>query len=312
MTLSDRAVDIILNSLSPNTYKQYDSGLKSWISFCKENNFDYNEASVPILINFFTEMFDNGAKYGTLNSYKSALSLLFNKTLDDYRIKKFMKGVYRMRPSQPKYNVSWDPNIVLSYLSNQWPNEDLSLENLSKKTATLLALVTAHRVQTLSLIKLPNINFQDSNEVIILIPDIIKTSRPNSFQPVLKIPYYKENLSICPATSVRDYLNRTRLLRDKETQLFISFRKPFRKICTQTLSAWIKNTLHKSGVDTSIFGAHSTRHAATTTANKIGVSIDVIRKTAGWSSTSGTFARFYNRETVDCDFARSLLSNHSE
>lgn len=311
MELSNQSAEIMLNSLSKNTYKQYDSAIRCWITFCKNHGYDYHNPSVPVIIIFFTEMFHNGAKYGTLNSYKSALSLLFNECLNDFRIKKFMKGVFRLRPSQPKYDFTWDPSLVLSYLSSQWPHEDLNLENLSRKTATLLALVTAHRVQTLCLIKLPNINMHNSDEIIIFIPDIIKTSKPNSYQPILKIPFYNENLSICPATCIKDYINKTCSLRGSENQLFISFKKPFRKITTQTLSSWIKISLHKSGVDTSIFSAHSTRHAATTTANKIGVNIDVIRKTAGWSRTSGTFAKFYNKETLDCDFARSLLSNYS-
>ncbi|CAG9137917.1 unnamed protein product [Plutella xylostella] len=311
MNLPEQSVEIMLNGLSDNTYKQYDSGIRAWLLYCRNHGYDYSVASVPIIIDFLTEMFHKGASYGTINSYKSSLTLLFNEILDDYRIKRFMKGVFRMRPSKPKYDFSWNPNIVLTYLSQQGPNEDLTLEVLSKKTVTLLALVTAHRVQTLSLIKLPNINAQNPDEIIIYIPDIIKTSKPNSYQPVLKLPYYRENISICPASCLKEYLNKTSQLRSLENQLFISFKKPHNKITTQTLSHWIKDILCKSGIDTSLFSAHSTRHAATTTASKLGVSIDVIRKCAGWTSASSTFAKFYNKEVVDSDFARSLLSNHS-
>lgn len=68
-------------------------------------------------------------------------------------------------------------------------------------------------------------------------------------------------------------------------------------------------TLGDSGLNTEVFGSHSVRHASTSAANRLGVSIDTIKKTAGWSGSSSTFLRFYNREAVidtSDSFARSL------
>ncbi|CAG5009444.1 unnamed protein product [Parnassius apollo] len=45
--------------------------------------------------------------------------------------------------------------------------------------------------------------------------------------------------------------------------------------------------------------SHSTRHAATSAANRADLNLDLIRKTAGWSNNSETFARFYNRPLLD-------------
>lgn len=303
----------MLASLSDNTYKQYDGCIKAWLNYCKNYNYDYMSTSVPVIIHFLTDIFDKGAKYGTLNCYKSALSLLLGNVINDDRIKRFMKGVFRLRPTKPKYNVTWDPNIVLNYLAQKWPNTDLDLETLSKKTSTLLALVTAHRVQTLSLIKINNIT-NHSTEITIKIPDLIKTSRPNSYQPFLRLPFYNDRPEICPARCLLEYVNKTQTLRNNNDYLFISYKRPHSRITSQTLSNWIKNTLHCSGVNTEIFGAHSTRHAATSTANKSGVSIDIIRKTAGWSNSSSVFAKFYNKDIIpEADqFARSVLDtcNH--
>ena len=60
----------------------------------------------------------------------------------------------------------------------------------------------------------------------------------------------------------------------------------------------MKETLNKSGLDTIIFSTHSTRHASTSAAQRLGVDIEVIRKTAGWTKSSETFAKFYNRDIV--------------
>lgn len=306
-------MDIILSSLSDNTYKQYNVCIRSWIKYCEINHFCYSSASVPVIIHYLTQLFDQGARYGTINSHRSAISLLMGHSIDDDRLRRFMKGIYKLRPPAPRYDIVWEPNIVLDYLSQFWPNESLSLNDISKKTVTLLALVTAHRVQTISLIKIKNIIINQGNYIIVKISDFIKTSRLNENQPVLKLPFFTPRPEICPALSIIQYLNKTSSLRNcNQEKLFLSLKKPYREVSSQTLGHWIKTTLHNSGVDTSIFSAHSTRHASTASAKKLGVNIDIIRKTAGWSEASGVFAKYYNKEIVndqEC-FARSILNNN--
>lgn len=300
----------MMASLSDNTMKQYDVCLKKWWSFCQEKLINYYEASVPSVIYFFTQIFNNGSKYGTLNSYRSALSLILGPNMSkDDRILRFFKGVFRLRPPRPKYNVTWDTNRVLDFLRSKYPNEQLSLVEISKKCATLLALTTAHRVQTLSKISMENISMM-SSKIIIKIPDLIKTSRVGSQQPLLTLPFFNESPEICPANTLVFYINKTKDLR-KSGILFINPKKPHNSVSPQTLSRWIKCTLSDSGLDVSMFSAHSTRHAATSRAHALGVSIDEIRRTAGWSGSSETFARFYNRTITDYDassLARSIIN----
>lgn len=261
---------------------------------------------------FLTHLYNSGYQYGSLNCSRSALSFILGRNItDDDRITKFIKGAFRSRPPAPKYDFTWDTDVVLNYLSNLYPNESLNLEMLSKKLVSLLALVTAHRVQTLSLIQLKNIIVY-SDYIIILISESIKTTRPNGHQPILKIPFYNGNQAICPARTLTGYIDKTSHLRAPNiNNLFVSYRKPHGKVTSQTLSHWIKDVLHRSGIDTSVFSSHSTRHASTSKANRLGVSMDIIRKTAGWSASSSVFARFYNREIVpsqDETFARSILN----
>ncbi|KAI8441190.1 hypothetical protein MSG28_009421 [Choristoneura fumiferana] len=86
---------------------------------------------------------------------------------------------------------------------------------------------------------------------------------------------------ICPGQALLAYMDKTKAIRNNCDQLLIAFKKPHKQITSQTISRWIKLTLNKSGIDTSIFTAHSTRHASTSAANRLGVNIDTIRKTAG-------------------------------
>ena len=95
---------------------------------------------------------------------------------------------------------------------------------------------------------------------------------------------------------IKEYLRRTKVFRDGHTQLLLSYLKPHLPISKDTLARWIRDVLHKAGVDTQ-FGAHSTRSASTSAAASKGLPIDIVLKAAGWSSAA-TFTRFYKREPV--------------
>lgn len=233
--------------------------------------------------------------------------LLGDRLGAEEQIKRLLKGAYRLRPTVPKYVGTWDPKIVLDYIVNWYPNVSLPLEKITKKLAVLLALCTGHRAQTLSLVKVNNINKTPSG-IKIVISDLIKTSAPGREQPILYLPYFTENIGICPATTLNDYLSLTKELRSAESEyLLLTIKRPHRVATAQSISRWVKQMLAESGVDVSIFSAHSTRHASTSAARSAGVSLDTIRKTAGWTKSSDTFAKFYQRPVIDeGSFARSI------
>lgn len=143
------SANIIVASLSDSSLRQYDICYKKWIIFCKNNNLCVFEKTIPKIIQFLTEAFQSGSNYGTLNSYRSALSLILGSEIGQNGcVARFFKGVYKLRPPLPKYNVTWDTSCVLNHLETMGDNNSLHLKNLTKKCVTLLALITAHRVQT--------------------------------------------------------------------------------------------------------------------------------------------------------------------
>lgn len=301
-------VDIMIKSLSNSTLQQYNTAYKLWFIFCKDNNLDFFKVTVQEVLKFLTIHFNNGAKYGTLSSYRSALSLILGKEtcVNDY-VRRFLMGVFRFRPNLPKYQNTWDPSVVLSYLSDKTPNESLTLHMITKKVATLLALSTGQRVQTLTLIKVNNISFCEAG-VQIVIDEMIKTSAPNRANPKLTIPFYHEQPNICPAQALSVYFNRTREFRNESgtERLFLTVKKPIRNASSQSISRWIKQVLKDSGIDVGVYSSHSTRHASTSAAKRAGVSVDVIKRAAGWTGTSLCFAKFYNLPLLDLQQERAF------
>ncbi|KAJ8913473.1 hypothetical protein NQ315_013853 [Exocentrus adspersus] len=288
------SLDICLSSITPATLKQYNTGLKLWWEFCSRLGSNPYNVSAPKVLEFLTEQYKNNASYGTLNSYRSAIAQIAGPDLgQDLRVKRFFKGVFGVRRPLPRYENTWDPGIVINYLRTL-KNGELDLEMLTKKLVTLLALATGQRIQTLGCIELDNILVRD-DRIEIKIVQRIKTSAPNRSQPFLILPFFNSDPNVCVAKLLLKYLHKTQELRNTCNHLFVTHKKPHKK---SHYSEWIKDVLHKSGLDTTIFKAHSTRHAATSAAARKGVNFDSIRLAAGWTQNSSTFANFYNRPLV--------------
>lgn len=280
--------------------KQYNCIFKKWWQFCIKYQINFFDRNIPKIIDFLVNEYESGGSYSSLNTCRSALALILGKEISqDHRLLRFMKGVYRTKPCFPKYEKTWNPNLVLDHLSNFYPNENQSLDILTKKLVALLALSTAQRTQTLSLICLSNIKVGESR-IEITVNDLIKTSGPNRSQPNLIIPFFPNKEQICPAKTLSSYLELTKSFRNnpRTDRLILTTKKPIHNAAASTISRWIRQVLSDSGVDTNVFSAHSTRHASTSAAKRNGVSIDIIKRTAGWSGNSLTFAKFYNRPII--------------
>lgn len=307
-------MDTALSSITPLTMKQYEGTFNLWWKYCKRTKTSLFGAQISETISFLQDILvSKKCSYGTMNSHRSALSLiLLNNISDDIRIKRFMRGISKICPAKPRYDTTWDPQVVLKYIEETSKMKEVSLKSQSQNLATLLALITGHRVQTLAAIRLSNITEMPSGFQI-PITDTIKTTGRLKTQPCLHIPYYEDNTSICVARWLRRYLESTKNIRQADNDyLFVTYKKPHSRASKQSVSRWIKETLHAAGVNTDHFKTHSTRHASTSAAFRQGLSLDVIRQTAGWSDHSSCFARFYNRP-IDSkrDFAKTILDSNN-
>ncbi|XP_046473767.2 uncharacterized protein [Neodiprion pinetum] len=305
---SEESAEIMIASVENSTLKQYESSYKLWWEFNQETQSDPFSITAKKGLSFLTKRFQDGASYGTINSGKAALALIAREEIaNSDLINRFMRGVYKKRPGRPRYDTIWDVDPVLDKLAEWYPLEPLKLKKVTKKLVLLLALGTAHRIQTLAAIKISNI-IETQKGLEIKIPEHIKTSRAGAVQPLLKLPFFEHKPGLCIARTLLHYLTITKDLRGKEDYLLISFQKPHAKVSRDTIGRWIKSTLRELGVDER-YTAHSTRHAATSKAAEKGVNIDEIKRIAGWSQKSKVFADFYNLpiKIQDDDFAKRVM-----
>lgn len=222
-------------------------------------------------------------------------------------VKRFFKGVAALKPPRPRYDFVWDSVPVISKLSAIYPYDSCTLSTLTKKLVLLLALATGQRVQTLFLLRLSHISLVD--RLIIRVPDRIKTSAPDRSQPFFVFSRFREHENLCIVQLIENYLAKTKSLRPASMDfLFISLTRPYKAVTAQTVSRWIRQGLEECGIDTSMFSAHSTRHASTSRAAQRGVTPDLIKRAAGWTGESRVFANFYNRPIINLeDFSNAVL-----
>ena len=195
--LEDRAITLMIQSISEATLKQYSKPLIDWASYCRDLGVNMYNPEINMVITWLSDKYSKGASYGTINTYRAALSLILGDRIGkDSTISRLLKGVYKNKPTKPKYDRIYDLDSVLEKLENLFPLEGLSLSELTDKLVVLLALITAHRKQTISLIKINNIIKTDTGYEI-EIPDRIKSTRVGAFQPLLILPMFSEKPELC-------------------------------------------------------------------------------------------------------------------
>lgn len=68
---------------------------------------------------------------------RSAISLIsLEEFSDNNTLSRFLKGIYKIRPSRPRYSTTWDTSIVLEYIKRL--NDSNNLKSLAQKTSTLV------------------------------------------------------------------------------------------------------------------------------------------------------------------------------
>ena len=270
-------------------------------------------SSLNGVLEFLASLHASGKAYSTINVHRSMLS----KTLPpiDGRplghhpfVKSLLSGCYNLNPPKPRYDSTWDPGLVIRYVSSLGNNASLSLSVLAHKTVTLIALATLLRVTELASIVFESVAFSVDG-VRFSLSNPRKTQHGGVLESKF-IPRLQDE-SCCPVAALSVYLDRTARSRSVSaaSRVFVSLKSPFGSITKDSVGRWIRSFIGAVGVDTSVFGAHSTRGAAASCAFALGLSVDAVLRAGSWASES-TFRRFYRREVV-ASVASTVLGQHT-
>ena len=222
---------------------------------------------------------------------------------------RLVKGISNIRPPVPRYSSTWNVQQGLNYLKSCGQSDTLPLKLLTLKTVFLLAITRPSRSADLSQLDIMRMRCR-SNGNSFLPSTLAKQSRQGKPIEEFFFPSFLPNTTLCPVSTLRTYLDRTSPLRGEETRVFVSLIKPHKAVTSSTIARWLRTTLEQSGIDSSIFGAHSTCGASASAAVRGGITTEDILKAANWSSES-VFQRFYHKEVDKAPYGRAVINQNS-
>ena len=133
--LSSSAKEIIMASWHPGTGKQYHSYLGRWEKFCAQKAIVVEDANIENGVDFLPSLYEDGLGYSAINTARSALSSVLtspgNVSFGNHPlVSRFLKGVFELKPSLPRYHRIWDVSVILRHLKNLEPVNALDLKVL--------------------------------------------------------------------------------------------------------------------------------------------------------------------------------------
>ena len=93
----------------------------------------------------------------------------------------FLKGVYNLKPSKPRYTHTWDVFIVLQNLKTLSPFNALSLKHLTQISYADFCNM-CYKIQSIRCLKLHNMT-KKKYSLEVCYDEPLKTSRPNFVVP---------------------------------------------------------------------------------------------------------------------------------
>ena len=265
--------------------------------------------------NFLAELHSEGYAYSSLNSYRSAISSV-HEHVDGHpigqhpQISRVLKGVYNLCPPKPRYSGTWKVHTVTTWLDTiSSSDKKVSMIDLSVKTALLLALTRPLRSSDLAGLSLASLRYIPEGAVFSA-DKLAKQSFAGRPIKDFFFPSFPDNPNLCPVNTLKVYIERTKVKRGSEKNLFITAVGKHHSATSATIARWIKTGLSKAGVNTSIFKAHSVRSAASSAAADAGVSVTEIMEAADWTSAS-VFEKFYYRPSRSSTFGHTVISSAS-
>jgi hypothetical protein len=207
LQISADVTEVLMTPWRPKTQKQYGTYLRRWVAFCDKRKVNYHSPMLNDTLEFLMELYKEGLSYSTINTARSALSTVVSIT--DYGnnpiVSRFKKGIFETRKPTPKYTAIWDVSVVLQYLSRLYPNETLSLNDLTHKVLMLLLLVSSQSGQTIHLLDLNSLIIQD-DKYIFPILEHTKTSKPGKSHDVINVTAYELDQTLCPLACLKEYI----------------------------------------------------------------------------------------------------------
>ena len=136
-------------------------------------------------------------------------------------VSRFLKGVFELKASLPRYKDIWDVSVVFDYLKKLPPLEELNFKNVTHKTVLLFTLLSGKRCQTVHALTVSGMRIT-KDTVHFEIAKFFKTPKPGKHHGHLELKLYPADQRLCVGTCLKQYfkLRSSMSVKDKHTCLF--------------------------------------------------------------------------------------------
>ena len=199
---------------------------------------------------------------------------------------------------------------MLDYLESLGQSKELPLKCLTLKTVFLLVITRPSRSADIAQLYTKRMKIGDMG-ITFLPSTVAKQSWQGKPITEFLFPLFPENSNLCPVKTPSTYWDKTDPLHGKESKLFLSFVQPHKPVTSSTIARWSRTILEQAGIDTSVFGAHSTRGASSSAEVRGGVTTEDILKAANWSSES-VIQKFYHKTVNNAAYGRAVIGSKNQ
>ena len=293
--LSEQTKSLVESSWRGSTESQYSSNWNSWLKWTASEGISPTSPSLSQIMEYFSYLYyELKREYRTINTHRSALSSTL-APIDGFPIGQHpliirqLKGIFNLRPPQITLFPTWSVKNVLDMLEKWGPSSILCFKLLTYRTVMLLALSSAKRLASLALLIVKEGYLELGEQKVVLQPcGLEKHSRPGFEGGPIEIEAFTASINICPVINLKEYLARTRALRQSES-LFVTLLEPHKAAAVATIAGWLKSVITQSGQQGT---AGSTRSVSTSNALSKSVTLEKVMKSGDWVRAS-TFRQFY-------------------
>lgn len=301
---SVRAAEYIRLKWRSGSRKTYQAHWKPFSKWCESRKVDPFTCSPQLLADYLVFLFhDRELAVSSIGIARSAISAFVepfegSPIGEHVHICALMRAFKNSRPPTARYSATWSIDHLLEYWDKQPENSLLTYKLLAIKTVTLVATSALSRADEIASAVLENHSRSD-NSMSFLLSKAPKNHREGPLPP-LSLEGLPDRPNVCPIIAVNEYITRTaefRLQTDglDRTGLFLSLDMRHCNVKSVTIARWIREGMSLSGIDTSVFKAHSIRGAAVSRLAQKGASLKEIMRRGRWRSNS-VLKRFYLRQ----------------
>ena len=282
----------MIRSWRQSTLNQYVVYAKLWFQFAMQGL----QPTARNIVEFLTHMHNKGYNHDQICAARSAVGVI---SADDNigkhpDIKRLMKGIFEKTPVFPRYTCVWDVRILFDFFRQLPHQNELTLDVLSKKLATMMGILAGgQRAQTIHSIDVLDI-VATEEKCVIPVYSVIKQTKKGRHMRPMEFKTYPVEEKLCLVKNLQAYLVKTSTIR-KSSKLFISYQKPHHPVTRDTITRWVNNIMRQAGIDTAKYVTHSCRSAASSYALGRNVPMKKILEACGWASEK-TFRNHYSKE----------------